>query len=689
MVAYHYDFRIALVKGSPNTVAANATVLVYDPADTGYTAPVTVYSDPAMTMIANLVTDAYGVVPDFWTNNLPDLLWKSGAMSGGWATTSSRPGLRGATGPQGAQGIQGPQGNPGLNGAGTNSDVAAYVPAAGPTRDALDARYPTKDAQTAALNNMVAKGSLVLNVKDYGAKGDGTTDDTAAIQSAINAAAAGAVIYFPPTGSGSWYKITNTLTVTTPNLTFRGNPRDAYTVSIRCAVASKVMISVKAASFVFQYLGLIGDSSATNGAGATVTGIEIFGDTDGNMDANIWNGTFQWLAVGIRTHGRNATISNDTLFSNSLKAIVVDGKDATYHTGSGADQNRGNTIRQCRFHNIGAAATDSAIELTATAKVLHMLIDGNYFDSNGFGVHIRATGTSANPHKGISAWNNKHTECQAEAYALTYVNYSTISDVDILGYTATGAAYGNGFTLNNCDTLSVRNVLGVQIGKVGVYARNCPNLDLNNVNFSSVGQDGTSSSHGFDIDSTNNNPAMTRIKVGNAPGWGFTGSPFNPAMYDSNFLTCTLGRINSTTVTNRTALGRNTFIEGGMGRMEDEGRQVYDFTAATAKTVATITGGGNYSSFLFSVEFSAANGSVDNYAFARYSVRTENGTPVVTALGTSSLARVAITTAASGTQGITVALNCTGAASGTVIVRASAGGAANTTNPRGVTVAMA
>lgn len=118
MVAYHYDFRIALVKGSPNTVAANATVLVYDPADTGYTTPLTVYSDPALTTIVNLVTDAYGIVPDFWSDK-PDLLWKSGTMKGGWATTSSRPGLRGATGAPGVAGPPGPPGGPGLNGEST------------------------------------------------------------------------------------------------------------------------------------------------------------------------------------------------------------------------------------------------------------------------------------------------------------------------------------------------------------------------------------------------------------------------------------------------------------------------------------------------------------------------------------------------------------------------------------------
>ena len=38
---------------------------------------------------------------------------------------------------------------------------------------------------------------VLANVKDYGAKGDGVADDTAAIQAAISAVTAGGVIYFP------------------------------------------------------------------------------------------------------------------------------------------------------------------------------------------------------------------------------------------------------------------------------------------------------------------------------------------------------------------------------------------------------------------------------------------------------------------------------------------------------------
>ena len=54
----------------------------------------------------------------------------------------------------------------------------------------------------------VKKGDLVVNVKDYGARGDGVTDDTAAIQAALDATPVGSTTFFP---NGN-YKATATLT---------------------------------------------------------------------------------------------------------------------------------------------------------------------------------------------------------------------------------------------------------------------------------------------------------------------------------------------------------------------------------------------------------------------------------------------------------------------------------------------
>lgn len=58
-----------------------------------------------------------------------------------------------------------------------------------------DSNYQVTGTPTA--RSLATRGGDVINVKDYGATGNGTTDDTAAIQAAITAAPAGAAIYFP------------------------------------------------------------------------------------------------------------------------------------------------------------------------------------------------------------------------------------------------------------------------------------------------------------------------------------------------------------------------------------------------------------------------------------------------------------------------------------------------------------
>lgn len=118
-------------------------------------------------------------------------------------------GAAGATGAQGATGPQGPKGDPGdpatVNGhtGPTINLTAADVGAL--TQTTADARYPLKS-------------NLGFNVRDYGAKGDGTTDDTTAVQNAINAcsAAGGGTVAFP-TGT---YAITPT---SNPALTVPSN----------------------------------------------------------------------------------------------------------------------------------------------------------------------------------------------------------------------------------------------------------------------------------------------------------------------------------------------------------------------------------------------------------------------------------------------------------------------------------
>src|SRR6478609_2762328 len=59
-----------------------------------------------------------------------------------------------------------------------------------------------------------------ITPQDYGATGNGTTDDTAAIQAALNAVSAnGSTVFFPP----GTYKITSALTATVNGTQIVGN----------------------------------------------------------------------------------------------------------------------------------------------------------------------------------------------------------------------------------------------------------------------------------------------------------------------------------------------------------------------------------------------------------------------------------------------------------------------------------
>ncbi|HEX3781689.1 MAG TPA: glycosyl hydrolase family 28-related protein [Pseudonocardiaceae bacterium] len=66
---------------------------------------------------------------------------------------------------------------------------------------AIDENLADVASASVALGNLggVAKGALVFDVRDYGAVGNGSTNDATAIQNAVNAAATnGGTVYFPP-----------------------------------------------------------------------------------------------------------------------------------------------------------------------------------------------------------------------------------------------------------------------------------------------------------------------------------------------------------------------------------------------------------------------------------------------------------------------------------------------------------
>lgn len=218
-----------------------------------------------------------------------------------------------------------------------------------------------------------------FNVKAFGAKGDGTTDDTAAIQLALDAVKAfgGGTIYFP--GSAGAYKITAGLTYDMSAAASRFDKRfrilgDGPAVSVISLVsvaATALTITGRATypeSWVdIEAIRITGDN--TVGSKGIVLNICAFGKIeqttveafDYNLDCtdteqiSLINSNFRWGIHGIRfnpvgstTSPNNITIINCAISNNTTwgmqvtngNAILVLGGSIQYNgtTGGGSTQ---------------------------------------------------------------------------------------------------------------------------------------------------------------------------------------------------------------------------------------------------------------------------------------------------------------------------------------------------------------
>lgn len=214
----------------------------------------------------------------------------------------------------------------------STSKVVAHTSASDPHGDR---------AYTASqVANRVAKGDLVLNVKDYGAAGNGTTDDTTPIQTALSAAPAGATVVFPAVAAH--YKITAPLAV----------PSGVRVTGSGAGSEIKQYTTMKPAFDLFNVNGCTIDNLALTLQPGTVAGVgtSFRGDAGYAYCAGVWtNGSrhrfvnlrITDFAMGIYLSNTNSagTVNNDGVmrYSNTIRDIEVSGSNHSllylYQTG--------------------------------------------------------------------------------------------------------------------------------------------------------------------------------------------------------------------------------------------------------------------------------------------------------------------------------------------------------------------
>lgn len=229
-----------------------------------------------------------------------------------------------------------------------------------------------------SIGGTLSMGNVHINVKDCGAKGDGVTDDTRAIQNAVTYAAAnapplaGGVVDFP---CGS-YIMTATLQVPQAinqnAVTLRGTQMRCTTIFFKGATTNFTAAPTTPAL-------LLEGSATPDNAGATANITQFVGIENLTIDGGNLTGAGNVRGVQL-TEAQNCWMTNVIIqnLPNSSTGLYLRGSTIT--TGLGQTATRPET-RECNFRNVVVQASiGSGANARPSAVIFQNADENNFFD---------------------------------------------------------------------------------------------------------------------------------------------------------------------------------------------------------------------------------------------------------------------------------------------------------------------
>lgn len=212
-MAFTFEQLLAADPSNPSNIAQNASITIFAPGDPTM-APIPI-TDPDGSPLPNpFPVNANGFGPAFAHATLDRVAWSGGGFTGYLTSyegmkaeaVAARAAAEGAASGAAAAAqadleariasgvFKGEKGADGANVLPTEDAIAAAINGNGPAKAALSATI----AENPTVVGKVDKTGIPINVKDLGAVGDGSANDTAIIQSALNTARA---VFIP---EGTW-----------------------------------------------------------------------------------------------------------------------------------------------------------------------------------------------------------------------------------------------------------------------------------------------------------------------------------------------------------------------------------------------------------------------------------------------------------------------------------------------------
>ena len=237
---------------------------------------------------------------------------------------------------------------------------------------AVELSHPLTGEAAGTVGTFWDQGGAVYNVKAYGAKGDGATDDTSALQATINAATGGGIVWFP---TGTY--VINTGPLTIPNgVRFWGY---GATITATLANVSYFFRQVAALGTTIHDIDLRGLKFLGGSSAATVSAVVIDNSADAKTTINynivIEDCFFQNCHIGVAhwANNSNSWVEDHNMHTRNCR---FDGCDYGYvclgSYGDWVDHcyfvTRSNSIAAIATPDIGAAGGAALPNLTAPAS---------------------------------------------------------------------------------------------------------------------------------------------------------------------------------------------------------------------------------------------------------------------------------------------------------------------------------
>lgn len=251
---------------------------------------------------------------------------------------------------------------------------------------------------------MREKAGETVSVKDFGAKGDGVTDDATAIQAAVNSlGAGGGVVYFPP----GVYLMGSTITIngaSSSNVVLRGIGYSGSWTS------STLGSSIKISSSLID-----GFSFSNYAYNCTVEGLHIFGGKRGIhfsqcLGWHVIECNLRQNVTGLECFGNGVGIVRDSMIRDNTTAGIylaqssgdsvitgcdIGGNGVNIICSTGNTHITDNAIFSSKNSGNGCGVLVDATQPSADSTIRNCVISGNLIANNDVQIIVKGTSLAA------------------------------------------------------------------------------------------------------------------------------------------------------------------------------------------------------------------------------------------------------------------------------------------------------